>query len=219
MKFSWSLLAFVFLPAFTVAVIEIKDITIYKPCIVDSTVCPHDQLCFQYFCYPKTAKAADPLKSCSKNSHCDGWKPSKTEKCAKQGRNGVCVPSEDYETCEAHEDCEDRGEKCCGDYCCNEEYFDALQKLVCPEGDVDCEAVKKTMIDQEIDQEKRSLDCTTDELCEEKHNGHKCCEDNSLLKNITFSDPMENWGGSKRCCMSATKLRKLSDVDKKTNYG
>ena len=48
-----------------------------------------------------------------------------------------------------------------------------------------------------------------------KQSGHTCCEDNSLLKNITLSDPMENWGGSKRCCMSATKLRKLSDVDEK----
>ena len=26
---------------------------------------------------------------------------------------------------------------------------------------------------------------------------------------------MENWGGSKRCCFSETKLRKLSDVDEK----
>ena len=48
-----------------------------------------------------------------------------------------------------------------------------------------------------------------------KQSGHKCCEDNPLLKNIDWSDPIENWGESKRCCMSATHLRKLSDVDDK----
>ena len=46
-----------------------------------------------------------------------------------------------------------------------------------------------------------------------------CCEDNSLLKDIVLSDPIENWGGSKRCCMSATKLRKLSDLDEKLTDG
>merc|ERR1712086_320199 len=46
-----------------------------------------------------------------------------------------------------------------------------------------------------------------------------CCEDNSLLKDIVFSDPMENWNGSTRCCMSKTKLRKLSDVDEKLTSG
>ena len=46
-----------------------------------------------------------------------------------------------------------------------------------------------------------------------------CCEDNSLLKDIVLSDPMENWNGSKRCCMSTTKLRKLSDVDEKLTGG
>ena len=74
MKFLWSLLAFVFLPTFTMAVVEINDIEIYKPCILDSTTCPDDQVCFQYFCYPKVASAEDPLKSCRKNSQCPGWK-------------------------------------------------------------------------------------------------------------------------------------------------
>jgi len=113
--------------------------------------------------------------------------------------------------CEAHDECKDRGGKCCNDYCCNKEYFDALQKLACPERDEDCEAAKQTMIDNE----KTSLTCTTDELCEGKQSGHTCCEDNPLLKNIALSDPMENWGESKRCCMSSTHLRKLSDVDDK----
>ena len=140
MKNLWSLVSFlVFLPAFTVAVIEINNIELYKPCIVDSTACPDDHACIQYFCYPKVASEADPLKSCKKNSHCDGWKPDKTEKCFKEGQNGVCVAAEDYEMCEAHEECEGRGGKCCGDYCCNEEYFDALQTQECTEGDEACE--------------------------------------------------------------------------------
>ena len=141
MKFSWSLLAFVFLPAFTVAVLEINDTTIYKPCIQDTTECPAEQECFQYFCYPKQG-ATDPLKSCTKNSQCEGWTSRKdhTEKCYKNGK-GVCVPKEDNEMCEAHVDCKGRGDKCCNDYCCNVEYFDALLKIACPEGDghEDCE--------------------------------------------------------------------------------
>ena len=39
------------------------------------------------------------------------------------------------------------------------------------------------------------------------------------MKNIDLSDPIENWGGSKRCCMSATEQRKLSDVDGKLTDG
>ena len=139
MKFSRSLLAFVFLFAFTVAVLEINNTTIYKPCIPDATDCPANQQCFQYFCYPKKG-ATDPLKSCKKNSKCEGWtsKTENTEKCFKRG-TGVCVHSEDYDTCEAHTDCEGRGDKCCSDYCCNVEYFDSLLKIACPEGDEDCE--------------------------------------------------------------------------------
>ena len=35
------------------------------------------------------------------------------------------------------------------------------------------------------------------------------------MKNIDLSDPIENWGGAMRCCMSTSNLRKLSDVDDK----
>ena len=131
MKFSWSLLAFVFLPALTMAVVEIKDIDLYKPCIIDSTACPDNQTCIQYFCYPKVAGAQDPLKSCKKNTHCPGWRPSKTEKCAKFGQNGVCVAAKDHDMCESHEECEGNGEKCCNDYCCSKAYFDAIMKAPC----------------------------------------------------------------------------------------
>ena len=137
MKTFWTLL--VFLPTFTSAVQNINNTEIYKPCISDVTECPNDQVCIQYFCYPKVASDNDPLKSCNKNSQCDGWRPSKTEKCFKEGQNGVCVPAEDYEMCESHEECKGRGEKCCGDYCCNSEYFDALiSEIVCDSNDDSC---------------------------------------------------------------------------------
>ena len=139
MKISTSLSILVFLPALTLAVTVIDDTQTYKPCFMGSTECPENQQCFQYFCYPEKG-ATTPLKSCTKNSHCDGYRSrtDNTEKCYKNGK-GVCVPSEDYETCEAHEECKDRGGKCCGERCCNTEYFDALQKTACPEEDEDCE--------------------------------------------------------------------------------
>ena len=40
---------------------------------------------------------------------------------------------------ESHEECKGRGEKCCGDYCCNSEYFDALiSEIVCDSNDDGC---------------------------------------------------------------------------------
>lgn len=210
MKNLWSLLSFlVFLPAFTVAVIEINNIELYKPCIVDSTACPEDHACIQYFCYPKGASEVDPLKSCKKNSHCDGWKPDKTEKCFKEGQNGVCIAAEDYEMCETHDECEGRGGKCCGDYCCNEEYFDALQTQECTEGDEACEEVQTVMFSQEME----SLACESNEACEAKHEGHVCCEDNLLLINLTLTDELLNWEGDRRCCMSSEGIRQVEQIE------
>jgi len=214
MKNLQSLLSFlVFLPAVTVAVIEINNIELYKPCIVDSTACPDDHACIQYFCYPKVASEEDPLKSCKKNSHCDGWKPDKTEKCFKEGQNGVCVAAEDYEMCEAHEECEDRGGKCCGDYCCNEEYFDALQTQECTEGDEACEEVQTVMFSQEME----SLACESNEACEAKHEGHVCCDDNPLLINLTLTDELLNWEGDRRCCMNSEGIRKVEQIEDLTD--
>jgi len=133
------------LPALTLAVSSINNIQTYKPCILDSTVCPDNQVCLQYFCYPKVASTEDPLKSCKKNSMCDGWSQNKTEKCFKEGLNGVCVPADDYDKCEAHEDCESRGGKCCGDYCCNNEYFQALLEAPCNPKDLDCKEIKDNL--------------------------------------------------------------------------
>ena len=45
------------------------------------------------------------------------------------------------------------------------------------------------------------------------HQGHKCCDDNSILKNITLSVEIENWHGKKRCCMHSSGIRQLDDLD------
>jgi len=50
-------------------------------------------------------------------------------------------------------------------------------------------------------------------LCEASHHGHKCCNDNSILKNITLSVEIENWHGKKRCCMHSSGIRQLDDLD------
>jgi len=133
------------LPALTLAVSSINDVQTYKPCILDSTVCPDDQVCLQYFCYPKVATAQDPLMSCKRNSECPGFKPDKTEKCFKEGLNGVCVLADDYEMYESHEECKGRGDKLCGDYCCNKEYFQALLDIECNPKDLVCKESKETL--------------------------------------------------------------------------
>jgi len=133
------------LPVLTLAVSRINDIQTYKPCIPDSTECPDDQVCFQYFCYPKAPSAEEPLTSCKRNSECPGFKPDKTEKCFKQGQNGVCVLADDYETYESHEECKGRGDKLCGDYCCNKEYFQALLDVECKPKDLLCKENKETL--------------------------------------------------------------------------
>ena len=45
------------------------------------------------------------------------------------------------------------------------------------------------------------------------HQGHKCCNDNPILKNITLSVEIENWNGTKRCCMHSSGTRQLDDLD------
>ena len=40
--------------------------------------------------------------------------------------------------CEKHDDCIGNGGKCCGDYCCNPEYFEALQQIICNPNDDPC---------------------------------------------------------------------------------
>ena len=43
---------------------------------------------------------------------------------------GVCVSEADYNKCKSHEDCQERGGKCCSDYCCNEKYYNSLSEVV-----------------------------------------------------------------------------------------
>ena len=45
------------------------------------------------------------------------------------------------------------------------------------------------------------------------HRGHKCCNDDQILKNITLSVEIENWHGKKRCCMHSSGTRQLDDLD------
>jgi len=203
MKTIWSFLGLVFLSASTLAVEVIDDISTYKPCFAGG--CDGEEVCFQYFCYPKSGMET-PLRSCKKNKNCKGLGDYECHKPSPLF--GVCVPSADNELCEGHKDCKDRGGKCCGDYCCNEEYFKELQKKECSDDNEVCSTVQAAMLSYD----KESLACESNEECERDHVGHKCCSDNSLLTNISLSKEIENWGGSKRCCMSATETRELSKL-------
>jgi len=212
MKTIWSLSCLVFLSASTLAVDVINDISIYKPCFPGG--CDGEEVCFQYFCYPKSGMET-PLRSCKKPKQCKDlgdykcYKPSPT--------TGVCVPSADYDMCEGHDECEGRGGKCCGDYCCNEEYFQELQKKECSDDDEVCSEVQTVLFSIEME----SLACESNEECEAKHTGHKCCSDNPLLKDVLLSDETLNWEGDKRCCFSATGERQLDEIENLTqeDYG
>ena len=48
---------------------------------------------------------------------------------------------------------------------------------------------------------------------QEKHEGHTCCEDNPLLADIMLTNETLNWEGDKRCCMSATGVRQLEEIE------
>ena len=101
---------------------------LWSYCVPNKAECPQDQECFKFFCYPKNAELDDPLKSCTKNSECNGTETP--TKCLKKSTNGVCVSKTDYEMCESHEDCYASGGKCCSDYCCNEKYHNSLNEIV-----------------------------------------------------------------------------------------
>lgn len=204
MKTLWSLSCLVFLSASTLAVQIINDTETYKPCFAGG--CEGEEVCFQYFCYPKKG-AETPLRSCKKRRECQGLDvPSKCYKPTPLA--GVCIPSEDFELCEGHEECEGRGGKCCGDYCCNPEYFEALQKQDCADEDEVCKEVQTDLFSIEME----SLACETKDGCEEKHDGHDCCSDHPLLMGVTLSDETQNWEGDKRCCMSGKGVRQLDEI-------
>lgn len=150
MKSLQNVFILVILPSITFAITSINDIQTYKPCMVDVTECPSDQVCFQYFCYPKNADANQPLQSCKRPSECEAF--NDTKKCFKNSRVGICVSEADYELCESHKECEGRGGKCCGDYCCNKEYFHELLKMDCNPKDTACKEIKGSL--QELEPPK-----------------------------------------------------------------
>ena len=53
-----------------------------------------------------------------------------------------CFP---YENCtdDGQAECKDLGGKCCGEYCCNIQYFEALQKFEYNEEDDTCKVLRK----------------------------------------------------------------------------
>ena len=130
------------LPVISFALTNIANTQKYKPCIPSSntTLCPQNQACFQYFCFPKEASLNDPLKSCDRPSDCKSL--GESMKCYKQSPIlGICVPSKDNEMCESHQQCEGRGDRCCGDYCCNKPYFETFMNITCTSGDEVCKVI------------------------------------------------------------------------------
>jgi len=98
-------------------------------------------VCFQYFCYPwqapRTLASAEPLPLdlCRMDKDC-GIKNGVKQRCFKHHdkrkiTSGICIPIGSEKTCISHEECEEKGGKCCNSYCCNEVYFNAIQKLPC----------------------------------------------------------------------------------------
>ena len=114
-----------------------NDTTLYPFCL-DNSDCRElpGHVCFLYFCYPwrttSEAESVRPIKLCRRSRDClDG------ERCVRHHdrrrvRNGVCAKRDEIEECEHHDDCVDLGGKCCANnYCCNEEYFQAMAELPC----------------------------------------------------------------------------------------
>ena len=129
------------LPAYTLAVLQINDTDKYPICMTNDE-CEAKNLdghaCFQYFCYPWKKQATlatekPPLELCRTSKDCPKMQggPAKCYRHYEKRKitSGICVPSID--TCETHEDCYAKGNKCCNGFCCNEEYFSALADLPC----------------------------------------------------------------------------------------
>jgi len=202
----------VLLPTLSYGMTSINNTEIYKPCIpgFSETNCPENQNCFRFFCYPK-AGSDEPLKSCKKEKK--DCKDPKTPKCYKNPSYGICVSDEDYDLCETHQGCQDKGlgDKCCGDYCCNQVYFDALLQISCNGNEV-CDEVQKRMDEHDGEALAKSLICQTDTDCKSEQQGTNCCTDDPILKDVVLTDGIENWNGQKRCCMHENGKRLLNDL-------
>ena len=122
------------------AVLSMNNTERYPACIEDNDCRRLDNhVCFQYFCYPwqtVSSIASEqplPLDLCRSPKDCPK-KGAEKQDCFRHHdkrkiTSGICIPP--AETCSEHEDCEDRGGKCCNGYCCNEVYYEAIQNLPC----------------------------------------------------------------------------------------
>ena len=122
------------------AVLSMNNTDKYPACIEDNDCRRLDNhVCFQYFCYPwqtVSSGASDealPLNLCRSNKDCPRVGEEKQECFRHHDKrkitSGICVQSQD--TCTDHDECEDKGGKCCNGYCCNEGYYEAIQNLPC----------------------------------------------------------------------------------------
>ena len=122
------------------AILSMNNTERYPACIEDND-CRRleNHVCFQYFCYPwqiVSSVATDeplPLDLCRSPKDCRK-KGAEKQDCfrhhdKRKVTSGICTPSTD--TCSEHEDCEDKGGKCCNSYCCNEVYYEAIKNLPC----------------------------------------------------------------------------------------
>jgi len=125
---------------FVSSVTMMNDTMRFPACFEDNDCRKLDShACFQYFCYPwQSPKELDeeplPLALCRTDKDCGLKDGARRQKCFKHHdkrkiTSGICIPSVD--DCSSHEDCEEKGGKCCNSYCCNEAYFEAIQKLPC----------------------------------------------------------------------------------------
>jgi len=206
----------VFLPTLSFGVKTINNTEKYKPCIAGSTLpnlqCPENQFCYQTFCYPKKPSDDEPLKLCKRKSECKD--PGYTCKAAYSSQK-LCVLNDDSELCKSHQGCQNQGsgDKCCGDFCCNNAYYDALTQQDCLNDDNSLDAYCNSIINKITVLDAESQICQTDANCTTQHLGEKCCIDDPILKEITLSDEALNWKGQKRCCMHKEGKRTLDDLD------
>ncbi len=131
----------------------LNDTSLYPACLTDDDCKSYhrkrDHVCYQFFCYPWKSEAVDadtaasrPLKTCRKDKECGGAAAGDADvECFRHSdlrrvTNGLCLAPN--RKCKAHEECVNKGGKCCNSYCCNQEYFDELKKLPCT-ADLGCQ--------------------------------------------------------------------------------
>ncbi len=148
----------------------LRDTNKYPACLVDEDCLSYhklaDHACFQYFCYPfkrassalEASAAADfeDIPPCSLKRPCpnsaarEGGAKRRGERqfCQRHYDKrrvsvGVCLGEDTNRACSSHDDCSDAGGKCCNNFCCGQEYYDALKRLPCT-NDIGCQVRKDT---------------------------------------------------------------------------